>query len=85
MSDSTTEENSDSTRHMPFSDWLRTFEDAEPPIRDLARDFILGANDGTNGSFYSTPEAFREMLVSEDAHPDALRTFEEAAIAWRAS
>lgn len=82
MPDTTADANSGAGQYIPFSDWLRTFADAEPPIRDLAQDFIMGSNDGTNGSFYATPESFREMLESEGASYDALRTFEDAADEW---
>lgn len=65
-----------------FSDWLRTHADGAPPIRDLAQDFMMGAEEGTNGSYYQTPESFRVMLEKEGACDAAIRTFEEAAQEW---
>jgi hypothetical protein len=65
-----------------FSDWLRTVADGPPPVRDLAQDFIMGAEEGSNGSYYETPESFRVMLEGEGACDAAIRTFEEAAQEW---
>jgi hypothetical protein len=67
---------------IPFSDWLRTFAKENAPIGDLARDFIIGADEGHNDSHYPTPESFLEMLNGHSACNAAIETFEEAAEWW---
>jgi hypothetical protein len=85
---STTTDGSSSTSResnrptIAFSDWLRPLADGPPPVRDLAQDFIMGADEGSNGSYYQTPESFLEMLEGEGACDAAIRTFHEAAHEW---
>lgn len=65
-----------------FSDWLRTFAEENAPIGDLARDFIIGADEGYNDGCYQAPESFREMLNGHNASNAAIETFVEAAEWW---